>query len=602
MPRPLGGLSYVEDGGNVVHVVPSALLRQLEALLDEKLNRTILDLSSRFQLSLRHEFDARDKLQKASAALSGFENPNMGASDYATHWLEAPKDIGDHALPSSPARDDAHARASNGDPAGGEQDHKIKSIIGGGAVPLAASQVEAREAALNLLPSQLKDMVRKEEAQKISVHKQASFERMNAAKNLPLMKKLVRSVLFEAICAMAIIVNSVLLGVEVQYAARHLEEEIVPFPFLLFRLIFSFVFLFELLLRAGAEGWSFCDQQDRKWNIFDAALVGCSIPEMIADILVLSGADTTDSMNFNLFRIFRMVKVLRLIRAIRSPLVTRYVRPLQIMVVSIIYSLKALAWILVLLLVIMYLFSVVIVQAKVDFVRDVGVDEANEDVLLTVYWYDLPESIMTLFKAATGGVSWHDAVKPLNAVAPWLVYFFACYIFFTLLCVFNVVTGVFCSAAIEAASHDPELQAHYISQNQLQLSQHITEFFKKMDADGSGTVTVKELEAALKRDEMIAYFEAIGMGVGEAWELFKLLDKDGSNTVDMEEFVDGCIKLKGGSTSVDIAFVRKDLRRISALLEADLATRTNLFDAYSPMLEGAAEGLSTTSATDASTR
>eukprot|EP00931_Biecheleriopsis_adriatica_P071169 TRINITY_DN45023_c0_g1_i1.p1 TRINITY_DN45023_c0_g1~~TRINITY_DN45023_c0_g1_i1.p1 ORF type:complete len:210 (-),score=38.72 TRINITY_DN45023_c0_g1_i1:36-626(-) len=175
--------------------------------------------------------------------------------------------------------------------------------------------------------------------------------------------------------------------------------------------------------------------------------------------------------------------------------------------------------------------------------------------------------MVTLFVSVAGGVSW---IRPMMALAqedPFMTYLFIAYVFFTIFCIFNVVTGVFCQSAIEASQQDPDLQAYQVKQSTLRLKQRATELFQKIDEDDSGIITVDEFDEALQNPEMLAYFEAIGMGVGEAWEVFKLLDEDESNSVTIKEFVEGCLKLKGGSSNVDIALVREDIERILEIVQ-----------------------------------
>eukprot|EP00931_Biecheleriopsis_adriatica_P055236 TRINITY_DN32600_c0_g1_i2.p1 TRINITY_DN32600_c0_g1~~TRINITY_DN32600_c0_g1_i2.p1 ORF type:complete len:571 (-),score=87.85 TRINITY_DN32600_c0_g1_i2:331-1992(-) len=418
------------------------------------------------------------------------------------------------------------------------------------------------------LPSTAKarDLARKSTAESIGIVK---HEQREAPRPRTALQNFVGSTYFELFCTGLIVLNSICLGIEIQYHALTLHDPHDEEIFLYIRVAFSLLFLVELLLRIAAGGTGFfCDPNDRKWNLFDLVLVISSLPELVGDILTLSGVATGGSVSFSQLRLARMMKVLRLIRVVRSPSVVKWVRPLHIMIISIMYTLKALAWILVLFALIMYMFSIVIVQSLVDTVKVEGFIQVQEkNPKLLEFWGDLGKSMMTLWESVAGGISWHEVITPLFPVDMWLVYVFCAYVFFTFFCVFNVVTGVFCNSAIEAAAGDPELQTHNITRAQMMLGEQIKAFFMKLDNDGSGIVTFKELQDATENPEMIACFESIGLGIGEAWELFKLMDADGSNTVDIEEFVTGCMKLKGAASSVDTAFVRQDLQKLLHILE-----------------------------------
>jgi len=52
---------------------------------------------------------------------------------------------------------------------------------------------------------------------------------------------------------------------------------------------------------------------------------------------------------------------------------------------------------------------------------------------------------------------------------------------------------------------------------------------------------------------MQALIQTFEIETADAWTLFKLLDTDGSGSVDIAEFIDGCIRLRGGAKSIHIA-------------------------------------------------
>merc|ERR1712194_930483 len=52
--------------------------------------------------------------------------------------------------------------------------------------------------------------------------------------------------------------------------------------------------------------------------------------------------------------------------------------------------------------------------------------------------------------------------------------------------------------------------------------------------------------------QLYAYFEALDLEVDDARAFFRLLDVDGSGHIDIDEFCDGCMKLKGEARSFDL--------------------------------------------------
>mmetsp|Transcript_37819 Transcript_37819/g.70069 ORF Transcript_37819/g.70069 Transcript_37819/m.70069 type:complete len:112 (+) Transcript_37819:2-337(+) len=57
------------------------------------------------------------------------------------------------------------------------------------------------------------------------------------------------------------------------------------------------------------------------------------------------------------------------------------------------------------------------------------------------------------------------------------------------------------------------------------------------------------------------YLEALDINLTDARTLFQLLDTDLSGAVDIDEFCDGCLRLKGSAKALDIHCVITELSR-----------------------------------------
>jgi len=80
----------------------------------------------------------------------------------------------------------------------------------------------------------------------------------------------------------------------------------------------------------------------------------------------------------------------------------------------------------------------------------------------------------------------------------------------------------------------------------------IKTFFYEADKDRSGMLSLEEFEEHLKQDRVKAYFQALELDISQARALFMLLDVDGSNEVELEEFIGGCMRMKGDAKSIDV--------------------------------------------------
>merc|ERR1711870_43656 len=103
-------------------------------------------------------------------------------------------------------------------------------------------------------------------------------------------------------------------------------------------------------------------------------------------------------------------------------------------------------------------------------------------------------------------------------------------------------------------------------------------FFHEADTDKSGMLSWEEFSEHLQDDKVKAYFQALELDVSQARGLFKLLDIDGNNQVGLNEFLDGCMRLKGQAKSIDVNMLlyenRRLMRKIGEILDKAEIQRT----------------------------
>jgi Ca2+-binding EF-hand superfamily protein len=161
--------------------------------------------------------------------------------------------------------------------------------------------------------------------------------------------------------------------------------------------------------------------------------------------------------------------------------------------------------------------------------------------------------MMTLFKCLTNGIDWDELTDPLGNIGIFWVGLLMLFIAFGIFVFLNVVTGVFCQTAMDAAAHDHEMLIQSQVANKTMYIKRIKQLFRKLDDNDSGVITVTEMEKAMADQEVADYFKSLDIDTEDAWTLFKLLDTDETNAIDLEEFVLGCLRLKGTARSIDIA-------------------------------------------------
>merc|ERR1712203_578634 len=65
----------------------------------------------------------------------------------------------------------------------------------------------------------------------------------------------------------------------------------------------------------------------------------------------------------------------------------------------------------------------------------------------------------------------------------------------------------------------------------------------------------EEFERSLGKPWMINYFKFIDVDPSEAQSIFQLLDVDDTNHLDPEEFLHGCMRLRGPAQALELAML-----------------------------------------------
>lgn len=376
-------------------------------------------------------------------------------------------------------------------------------------------------------------------------------------KKMDILRRVVRSTAFETFFCCVIVSNTVYIGFETDYMARNHSQK-VPTSFYVIQYSYLFVFVLELAMRLLADGKSFwVSRSNWAWNWLDAFVVAGAIFEAVTSAIALVGETVSDSLaGVGNIRIVRIVRIARLLRIFRISRVMRFMSALRTLVYSIIGTLTSLFWAIILLILIIYTFGVIFTQVAGDHLSDermAGETGSTKDEELATFYGSLPTSMFTLFMSIAAGISWEQVVSPLFSVGwPWAA-LFTIFIAFTYFAVLNIVTANFCQSAIDSAAFDQELIMHRQKMQKKAYSKLISRLFSSIDTNGSGRMSLKEMERHFQEKEVQAYLQSLELEPADAWSLFKLLDVDEDFGIEMDEFVSGCMRLRGFAKKVDLA-------------------------------------------------
>lgn len=371
-------------------------------------------------------------------------------------------------------------------------------------------------------------------------------------------RKVVRSHWFDLLCALVVISNSIFLGVEVEMSISSGGKWNPTLQAIQY--IYSAWFLLELLARIAVDGRKLFVGEDWMWGWLDVTVVLTSIWEVTLDLMFLIVQTDADGEvpGVSGLKALRIIRITRVVKAVRLMRVFRFVMAFRTLITSILYTLKSLFWALMLLFVIVYVFGVLFTQAVTDNVREPATPMTEVQLQASESFKSLDATMLSLFMSIARGVSWGEVLPALKAINDAWVGLYLFYIAFTYFAVLNVVTGVFCQSAIESAQNDHTTVVHSILKNKEMHLNKLRDLFSNLGDGGLEAITFAAFEEKIKSPDIQAYFEVLGLDVDDAWSFFKLLDLDDGGDVEIEEFLMGCLRLRGTARAIDIGKIIHD--------------------------------------------
>eukprot|EP00439_Symbiodinium_sp_Y106_P012827 s3066_g1.t2 len=309
------------------------------------------------------------------------------------------------------------------------------------------------------------------------------------------------------------------------------------------------------------------------WNIFDFVIVALSAMETALDLFATTIA--SEMFGSDALSVVRTLRLARALRGFRAFRLVRHFSALRALILSIVSTISSLMWTLVLLVILFYSFGVILMQLVTDYCRYLAIETVGDvnaipdcPSELSRFWSSIRQSMLTLFFSITSGISWSEAMNPLEDVSMLAVATMLVYITLSVFTILNVVTGVFVNTAIERASADKEIASLKALQKRNEQMQALQSVFEEMNQDrGSEQLKVEDIEAAVNVDKLDTVLESLGISTDDVKTLFSLIDADGSGSIDLQEFVSGCMQLHGPAKSMQMAKMSYENKRISSSIK-----------------------------------
>eukprot|EP00928_Gymnodinium_smaydae_P038345 TRINITY_DN26472_c0_g1_i1.p1 TRINITY_DN26472_c0_g1~~TRINITY_DN26472_c0_g1_i1.p1 ORF type:complete len:732 (-),score=177.73 TRINITY_DN26472_c0_g1_i1:129-2324(-) len=384
-----------------------------------------------------------------------------------------------------------------------------------------------------------------------------------------LLERFVTSRAFEFISVSLILLNTIMIGVQIQYMSFSMMDAIgrgerfekyTPASFQAVHILFCVLFCIELALRWTTDGlYGFFLTKDRWWNVVDVFLILVTVVELLVDLL-----KSKDPI-LQLVAAFRVLRVVRIIRVVKTIRTAPFLKEMRLIVLSILGSLGTFFWVLLVMSLVFYVFGLALTWVSHRQVIDMAktMDRTDikglEGLTLLSYFGTVDRSMLSLFMSISGGRDWVEYwnVFEESTVGQFVLGFFMSFSFFAAL---QVVNGVFVESAMRSSERDREFVIQERLSQKEKYMHSMRQLFEEIDADNSGSITQYEFQQQIEDERAIAYFNSLKLDVSEAITLFTLLDVDQSGQVDIEEFLVGCEKLMGEARSLDMAVLQYEVR------------------------------------------
>jgi hypothetical protein len=167
----------------------------------------------------------------------------------------------------------------------------------------------------------------------------------------------------------------------------------------------------------------------------------------------------------------------------------------------------------------------------------------------------MPQGMLSLFQASTGGIDWQDLSDPLWAVSPFALLAFLGYICMMSYAILNILTGICVNNANRAAEDDFDLSFHAERSKHKNVIQGLKNIFHAGDTRGEGTVTWTDLDKHLHDPQVRALFKKIDLETFHLKSFFDMMGADEADeepSIQIDSFIRGCMRLRCTVKNIDL--------------------------------------------------
>lgn len=374
------------------------------------------------------------------------------------------------------------------------------------------------------------------------------------------------SMAFNGFIGVVIVLNLIFIGIEQDFGVKE-DPNLNAYDNMLRRLrpwyaiefVFTLIFVIELVIKLRAFGMKYFMDP---WNIMDFVLVVLAVVDTWILTFVDTGGNKGDLKMLSTLRVVRMLRLVRFVRLLRQ------FQELWLLVAGLMNSMRTLAWVALLLMIVLYVFGIFLTMF-------VGQNPAYADVETAdkkkwpylIYFGKVPNSMLTLFQVATLD-SWADDIaRPVMKKNEMMGIFFVGFVLFATFGILNIVVGVIVENTLGTANATDKVVAAERTAKKRKVLESLKKLFELTDADKSGTLSREELGAALTIPEVADKFASLGLPMMDVNLMFDLMDPGGDGNISLDDFMSACTQLLGEMGQKDIMQLAMQVESLGRRME-----------------------------------
>lgn len=364
---------------------------------------------------------------------------------------------------------------------------------------------------------------------------------------------------------MAILLHTVCIGLYVDSLATSTND--APVYLLVGNQVLVVVFMIEVSMKFAADKVIFFVGKEKHWNMFDLAIIGVVLVEVTVRVILDNSIDASSKQIAK--TLLKMGEVLRTFRVLRIFRVLRFSSSLRLIMGKVSNSLEPLGWVMVLIFLTIFVLAVCLTNGATQY-RNGFTDEKIDGEVNPIQagvernFGSITQSLLTIFQATTGGMFWREIEVHLRAMGDFYFVLFITFIAGTVFAGLNIITGLFVDVVIQTNVEERDLIMEKQTKDEQTSVEHLRGVFFDMDEEENGFLTIDNFQECLFDDRVLAYMHSLKIDTSDAVQLFRLLDKDNSGEILIDEFVEGCMKLRGEARSMDVHVLMCENRRMWA--------------------------------------